>query len=380
MAGMLENPPSRSGAAIPEAVPASALPRVTDGTVYLPAGQTVAPESPEFEVLLRKNLPPEILPDVLTNWRGVSARTSRLRLFAAILFLLASAALLYYLFPPAVHQDLVPHGGVMIRDRSEGLPFASAFRSLYRDAADGYDRGDYHTVCRRLKPAAEQIARAGDSKSYALVFLYFKALRQLHKSKSGDSHAAALLGDLMKNDPDNPAWAQFHFEFSPRICSVLDYERVARLLHQDPSFRSSIRLQLHNADIALKNLDNLRSITNPAKFSEAELKKYQEDYDLFEVKLRLSRWLLQGSAAGLPVLPDNEHDPGVFEREKALRIAMKHENSACEDFWRARLFLAKTLIDQDSPLNHIYWKGRYHTTRDALKREIQNCEQRLKRK
>ena len=91
MADLLENPPSRSDAA----VPAAAIPQVLDGVVYLPAEQSIEPDSPEFEALLRKNLPPEIVPDVLTNWRGISARTTRLQWFGAILFLLASAAFLY---------------------------------------------------------------------------------------------------------------------------------------------------------------------------------------------------------------------------------------------------------------------------------------------
>ena len=373
MGDMLKNSPSRSGSAFPEAVPASALPRVTDGIVYLPSGQPVEPESPEFEVLLRKNLPQEILPDVLTNWRGVSARTSRLRLFAAILFLLASAALLYWFFPPAVHPDLAQHGGLEIKYIGPSLPFSSPFRSLNREAAAAFERGDHNTVCRKLGTAVQKIIRNGDSQSYILAFRYFQAVRQLH-GKSGDREAAVLLADLMKKDPDNAAWAQFHFELSPRIRPVLDYEQVARRLRQDPGYRSGIRLHRQSADIGLKELDNLRTITNPGKFSEDELKKYNETYDLYRVKLLLSAWLLKG----FPKLPDNENDPGVAEREDALRIARKHEASTCTDFWRARLFIAETLIKKDSMLNHIYWKGRYHTSKDALENEKQKCLERLK--
>ena len=92
------------------------------------------------------------------------------------------------------------------------------------------------------------------------------------------------------------------------------------------------------------------------------------------MKLLLSAWLLKG----FPKLPDNENDPGVAEREDALRIAGKHEVSTCTDFWRARLFIAETLIKKDSLLNHIYWKGRYHTSKDALENEKQKCLARLK--
>ncbi len=100
--------PADHSAAVPSTV-SSALPQVLDDAVYLPAGRQIAAESEEFDSLLRRHLPAEILPDVLTNWRGVSARTSRLRLFAAVLFLLVSAALLYYFFPAAVHPLSLIH-------------------------------------------------------------------------------------------------------------------------------------------------------------------------------------------------------------------------------------------------------------------------------
>lgn len=380
MAGLLENPPIRSESSVSDGVPPSALPRVMDGTVYLPPGHPVEPDGPEFEALLRKNLPPEIAPEVVTNWRGVSARTSRMQWLGAVLFLLASAIFLYCLFPPAVHDDPVPHSGLVILDSFPALPFSSPYRSLYSEAAAYFKRGDYNRLCRILKPAAEEIVRTGRSESYALVSLYFKAVRKLYENRAGNTAAAVLLGELMNQEPDNPVWAQFHFELSPRIQSMLDYEQVTRRLRQNSDYRVRIRLHLHDVDVALRQLNNLRRITHPGKFSAAELKKYQEDYDLFEVKLLLSRWLLSGTAAGLPVLPDNEYDPGVFEREKALRIAMKHEKSSCEDFWLARLFIAKTLLSQDSMFNHIYWKGQYHTSQNALKREIEICEQRLNRR
>ncbi len=380
MADLLDNPLSRKETSMPAAVPAAAVPRVMDGAVYLPVGRPVEPDSPEFEALLRKNLPPEIVPDVLTNWRGVSVRTSRLQWLGALLFLLASAAFLYYFFPPAVHEDLVPHGGLVIRDASPALPFSSPYHTLYKEAAECYRRGDHHKLCRILKPAAEEIIRKQDRASFALVFLYFRSWRRLLKNTPGDTAAAILLNDLMKMDPDEPAWAQFHFELSPRIRTMLDYEQVARKLQQDPDYRLMMRLHKNNVKIALKHLDHLRQITNSGKFSDAELRKYRGDYDLFEVKLLLSLWLLEGVATGHVTLPDNEFDPGVFEREKALRIAVKHENSPCEDFWRARLFIAKTLISQDSLMNHIYWNGRYHTSKAALEQEIDNCEERLKRR
>ena len=378
MADLLDNPLSRREISMPAAVPESAVPKVMDGAVYLPVGRLVEPGSPDFEALLRKNLPPEVVPDVLTNWRGVSARTSRLQWLGAVLFLLASAAFLYYFFPPAVHEDLVPHGGMVIKDVFPSLPLSSPYRALYHEAAECYRRGDHHKLCRILKPAAEEIIRKQDRASFSLVSLYFRSLRKLLKNTPGNTAAALLLNDLMKMEPDEPAWAQFHFELSPRIRTMLDYGQVARKLQQDPDYRLLMPLHKNNVKIALKQLNHLRQITNSGKFSDAELRKYREDYDLFEMKLLLSMWLLEGVSTGNVSLPDNEFDLGVFEREKALRIAMKHEKSSCKDFWQARLFIAKTLISQDSLMNHIYWNGMYHKSQAALIQEIDNCEERLK--
>lgn len=376
MSDILENPPSLHGPAVPESIPPAAVPKVFDGAVYLPQGHSVDPGSEEFELLIRKNLPPEIVPDVLTNWRGVSMRTTRLQWFAALLLLAAVAVFLYYSFPKVVHDDLAAHPGIHIRDLTPALPLSSPYRPLYREAVSRFEHGDFNQVCRMLKPAAGKIIRERDRESYSLPVLYFKSARRLHK-KRGDASASVLLSDLMEQDPDNPVWAQFYFELSPRIQSVLDYEQVFLRLQQDPGYRGRMRLHLHSSGLALKKLNHLRTITNSGKYSEKELRKYRADYDLFELKLQLSRWLLLGTGAGMPTLPDNQFDPGVPEREKALRLARKHQNSPCEDFWLARLFIAKTLCSQDSMLNHIYWNGEYHTSRDALEREIENCKQRL---
>lgn len=376
MPELMGNPPSVKENAVPEAVPASALPQVTDGAVYLPAGEPVEPESPEFEVLLRKNLPQEILPDVLTNWRGVSARTSRLRLFAAILFLLASAAFLYYFFPPAVHPDLAQHGGLEIKYTGPSLPLSPPYRSLYGEALDSYKRGDYHRVCRILEPKVKEIIRTGDRGSCPVAFLYFRAVRKLRPNGSGN--AADLLGKLMKKDPDTPAWAQFHFELSPRIRSVLDYEHVDERLHQDPGYRSAINRHRQSVDTALKALEELGPITNKGKFTKDELKKYEEDYDLFRVKILLYKWRLERFCAGRQA--DDEHDPGVAEREDALKLARKHENSAYKDFWQARHFIVDSLIKEDTLTNWIFWNNSVHKTLDALKEEKEKCLERMKKR
>ena len=94
----------------------------------------------------------------------------------------------------------------------------------------------------------------------------------------------------------------------------------------------------------------------------------------------ISRWLLAGSAAGESSLPDNFGDPGVEDRETALQIAKKHELSSCEEFWRARRFIAEELCRQDSLFNHIYWNGQYLKTRELLIREVENCNRHLNRK
>ena len=76
-------------------------------------------------------------------------------------------------------------------------------------------------------------------------------------------------------------------------------------------------------------------------------------------------------------MPDNRDDPGVAEREAALKIALRREDSACKDFWLARLFIAEMLCEQDNLLNDIYWNGEYRKTKAALQDEIDDCRERL---
>ena len=82
-------------------------------------------------------------------------------------------------------------------------------------------------------------------------------------------------------------------------------------------------------------------------------------------------------------MPDNRDDPGVFEREKALKIALKHRDSGFRDFCEARLFIAETLCEHDDiglnklKLNEVYWNGAYRKSLEELKQEIKDCRERL---
>ena len=184
------------------------------------------------------------------------------------------------------------------------------------------------------------------------LILYFESLLKLKDLGIDGPDAVAKLRALRDSDRDNPAWAQFAFELDPRIRRMRNYMEVRDSLRL-PAYRNSLRTHLYEADYALKQLRVLRTLVNPAKFSPAELKQYRENFDLFEVQLRLSRWLLAGTGAGKSNLPDNLDDPGVADREKALYLARKYEQSSCEDFWLARRFIAETLCSQDSLFNHI---------------------------
>lgn len=353
--------------------------RVMDGAVYLPEGRTVAVESKEFDQLLRNNLPPEIASDVLVQWKGGVGRTTRLQWLATVLALLAAGAFLYYFFPRVKHQVLEPKANMKVVDFSQDLRSNSPYREEYERALLASRKGNYHEAVRILKDSVEDIIRKGDRESDSVLFLYFDSLLKLKDINTEGEGAADQLRVLRDSDPDNTAWAQFLFELDPRIRLMRDYKQVYRLL-QKGEFRNALRSHLLNVDYALKQLGIMRTLVNPVKFPPDRLKQYREHFDLFEVQLRISRWLLVGTAAGGGSLPDNMDDPGVEEREKALFIAMRHESSSCEDFWLARRFIAETLCRNDSLFNHIYWNGQYLKTIDMLQHEISICNQRLNRR
>ena len=360
-------------AACPAPSEKSDLVRVMDGVVYLPEGKLIASDSCEFEQLLRKNLPPEISADVLAQWHGISSRTTRLQYLAAMLFFLGAAAFLYFFFPKTRHEELNPQGSMEIVNISGSLRSNSPYRGDYERARTAFEHGNYHDAVQILKSNVADIIRTADRDSDRILFLYFESLRRINGS---NAEVAAQLRVLRDSDMDNPVWAQFAFELDPRICRMRNYAEVRANL-RNPAYRNALRTYLYEADYALKQLRILRSLVNPSKFSEQQLKKYREHFDLFEVQLLLSHWLLTGTGAGRPTLPDNLDDPGVDDREKALRLALKHEKAACEDFWLARRFIAETLCSQDSFFNHIYWNGQYLKTKERLIREMEICNQRL---
>ena len=271
-----------------------------------------------------------------------------------------------------------------IEDTFPNLRSNSPYRGDYERAAAAFRRGDYHEVVTILKPCADDIIRSGGQReSGKLLYLYFSALQQRKSFSDVGRDTVGQLRSLRENDPDNPVWVQFAFELDPRVRRARDYESVLRQLRQmrqDPAFLRLRRYRLAEVEYALKGLRTLRGLVTPAKFSAEKLKKYQENFDLYEVQLLLSRWLLLGSGEG-KTLPDNQPDPGVADREAALAIAQKYSKRQIADFWLARRFIAETLCEEDSSwFNHIYWNGEYRKTKEDLQREIEICDQRLNRK
>ena len=389
MADLLDNPPSQTGSAVPEAVPPSARPQVMDGVVYLPAGRPVKPESEDFDQLLQQHLPPDIVADVIGQWHGVSRHASRLQWIVSLVCLLAAFGLLYLFFPKTGFDELKEHGGMEIRDLSGGLPLLSPYRSVYNAAFHEFSQENYHTVCQNLEKHVRNIIQTGDKTADKVLVLYFMAVRENQKVKSGSKgagEAVRLLQKLINQNPHNPNWRQFEFVLNPRIRQVLDYEKINETINDlkyNRNVKNFIQRRLDASNFALERLNDLRSTTKSTKFTGQEAERLQESLDLYEVKLLISKWLLKGYETGKTSLPDDEGDPGVREREDALILALKHQRSNYRDFWKARLFIAKTLCKQDDiglnmfKLNKIFWKREKHSTKAPLIQEIKDCWERL---
>ena len=353
------------------------VPQVLDGAVYLPAGKPVEAESEEFESLLRKHLPPEIAADVMGQWRGVSRHATRLQWIVSVVCLLTAFGLLFHFFPKTRFDGLKEHEGMEIRDLSGPLPFNSPYRSDCNKAEREYKEGKYDDVRQTLENSVNEIIRTKNRNADRVLYLYFDALRKL--DNRGSSEAVSLLTDLIQQDPKTLRWRQFKFELSPKICRVLNYGQVYKAM-STPDGRERIDGYLNDVKYTRDHLNELKR-----KCSKAELERLRETLDIYRVKLLISCWLLKGYKAGKAALPDDEGDPGVDDREDALRIALKHDaTSSCKDFWQARLFIAKTLCKQDDTgwknrlkLNQTYWNGRYLLTKADLRNEIDYCNKRI---
>ena len=300
----------------------------------------------------------------------------------SLVCLLAAFGLLYYFFPKTGFDELKGHEGMIIRDLSDPLPVNSPYRSAFNEACQAYAKGNNHAVCRILEKSVREIIRTRDRKSDRVLGLYFKAVRKIQKDRPGSSKASGLLQELIRQDPDNPNWLEFDFDLNPRIRRVLDYEEVRKKVIS-PDGLIYLKRYPYDINYALERLARLRRTTGSPKYTKAEMAAKREFFDLCTVKLLLSSWLLKGYSDGKSVLPDNRDDPGVSEREKALRIAREHRDSSCRDFWNARLFIAETLCEHDGfglnkfKLNEIYWNGAYRKSLDELKQEIRDCRERL---
>ena len=129
-----------------------AMVKVLDGAVYLPEGRPLAADSPEFELLLRKYLPPEIAPDIVAQWRGESGKTTRLQWLVSWFLLFAAAGFLYYFFPKTRLDALRPMDNMKIVNLSPRLRSSSPYRGDYERAQEAFKKGNYNESVRILKP------------------------------------------------------------------------------------------------------------------------------------------------------------------------------------------------------------------------------------
>ncbi len=193
MADRLENPPAAGNPQFPEKRLSAAVPRMLDDAVYLPESSRIDPAGPEFEQLLRQNLPAEAAPDVIAQWKGLSRRPTRLQWVAAVIFLLAAGFLLWYFFPPLVYPVPVRLGGMEIADKFPNLRSSSPYRRDFDRAWTAFRNGNYCETAEILKPCAAEIIRSRSPHTDGkLLYLYFQSIRE-RKAGGGKMEAVGEL-------------------------------------------------------------------------------------------------------------------------------------------------------------------------------------------
>ena len=92
---------------------------------------------------------------------------------------------------------------------------------------------------------------------------------------------------------------------------------------------------------------------------------------LLKAELLTFKWILEGGRGTADFPDDNLGDPGVDAREEAWRLIDEQQE---RPFVELKVFILKTLLEQDSWYNQIYWNGAAHGTRTPLTERMKQEE------
>lgn len=341
---------------------------VRDGEVYLPEKRKLDPDSGEFSAEIAACLPSDVSGIVVARRENARREYRRIDIVLILLALAGIAGLVCWSFPKPL-----PARPFLFEWRYDGPRLAgdSPDLPLYRKVRADFDAGRYEAVIRALNgPLTAAVWEQATAGREELFYLYFVSCG---KNVSGDTDwraAPALAEALVKADPDNLQWRYLQLLLKRR--QLGSFSEFYRSLRRSPEARWQARLDSVRG--ALRDLRVLRGKVqerrNPPGDRDALLKRL----DLWEAEFLVFAWMLEGGR-GDGAFPDNADSPGVADREAAWLLTRNYPDSA--DALELRRFILSVLLEQDKPLNRIYWNGEARSVRAPLEEELRKIETRL---
>lgn len=344
------------------------LPVVREGEVYLPEKRRLEPDSAAFLAEVASCLPPDVAGTVAARRRTARRGYRRIEIALILVALAGIAWLVCRSFP----QPL-PARPFLFEWRYDGPRFPTDSPELgrYRKVRTDFDAGRYEAVIRELNdPLATALWQRNVGGNEELFYLYFVSCGKSVSPETDWRRAAGFADELVKSDPDNLQWRYLRLLLERR--KLESYSEFYQSLRRAPDAAWERHLAVVRS--ALRELRLLRGKVQERKEFPGDRGALLKRLDLWEAEFLVFAWMLEGGR-GSAVFPDNADSPGVADRETAWLITRDYPDDT--DALELRRFILTVLLEQDKPLNRIYWNGEPRSVRVPLEEELHKIDARL---
>ena len=350
----------------------------------LPCSTPVPTDSTEMHLTVAKVFPDEVSRALLAEHQAPRGHSPLQLLFAMLC--LCGSAYVFWLFFPHANPAGTPLKTTEIETVS--IQKKSPYYDLAVEAQTLFKAGNYGDCARLLRPhIPDLLKQRTDVSNDRLLLLFIDAVRIGPIDKETRRFAVNTVRRQARDFPDHVEWQVLLLFLTED--AYLDYERLYRniwrgdyldFFWQNRSINAIHRI-LDQVRTLIKSCDQT-ILVNPQR--KEQLTKARLNLRFIQASLLTSQWMLIGGK-GKTNFPDDFGDPGVYEREEALRIT-HHPSPGYGpqglpipiDFLRLRLFLARRVLEQSGQLfNSFQWNGQRHNNQDELRRETDALQRQI---
>lgn len=332
---------------------------VKDDAVNLPVLSVVQGDSADFRSLVKEAFPPDISEEVCEFRKGSERGCSRLGMLMTTLFCAIVLLLAYMLWP----RPLPPVSTKAMNVKDDTPPVSKDYAELAKEAQKLLDAKKYnecaHLLVEQISGILDTTAADGGAhwkENRKLFVLYCSAVIDGRLRGDYSRKCRQFLLKLQNLEPDDFKWHSYWLGLESDDL-LRNFERIE---FNDRLRLSKIMKCLEKVDYVIRR--------------DGELNKGEniENLTLIKAKLLTAAWLLNGADYGLP---DNEGDPGVYEREQAYSIACQFPDK--KDFIALRILILDKMITHSGIFNRYYFRGSVFYRNDRLVEERNTLQNRM---